>query len=152
MSTDVRVETLIALPRADVAAYMFDPANDAEWTTGVVASRPLQPGPLVAGSVVERDVRFAGRRFSYRYEVVAAEAAAFVEMQVERPFPMVVRYELFDRPEGTAAAIQARGEAGGFFRLTGPLLNRMVRRNITKDLAQLRDRLESGRGPAADRL
>ena len=73
MPTDVQVEVLISRSPADVAAVMFDPRRDAEWTTGVVASHPVTELPLREGSCVERDVKFAGRRFSYRYEVVAAD-------------------------------------------------------------------------------
>src|SRR5258708_302202 len=50
MATDVRVELPIARTRADVAAYMFDPTNDAAWTSGVIAVNPLTPGRLHVGS------------------------------------------------------------------------------------------------------
>src|SRR5262249_49916675 len=94
MATDVRVELPIARARADVAAYMFDPSNDAAWTTGVVAVNPLTPGRLHVGSRVERTVKFLGKRFSYTYEVVDARDDTLVEMTVTQPFPMHVRYEL----------------------------------------------------------
>jgi hypothetical protein len=139
---DVHVEIVIARPRAVVAAYMFDPANDAAWTTGVVECRPLVPGRLRPGSAVERLVRFAGRRFWYRYDVIAAEGDRFVEMNVEKPFPMRVRYELEDEGAGTRATIRASGDPGGFFRFAGPLLAPMVRRNIGKDLELLKARVE----------
>ena len=37
------------------------------------------------------------------------------EMKVDRPFPMHVRYELQDAPEGTLVAIHAVGTPGRFF-------------------------------------
>jgi hypothetical protein len=61
----VEAEVVIRRPRSEVAAFMFHPDNDAAWTTGVVACRPLTPGRLGPGSRVERTVRFLGRRFSY---------------------------------------------------------------------------------------
>ncbi|UJR83316.1 Hypothetical protein I5071_53840 [Sandaracinus amylolyticus] len=142
MSTDVTTEIVIRRPRAEVAAFMFDPHNDVRWTTGVVESRPRDPGPLRRGSRVERISKFLGRRFGYEYEVVDTDERSFVEMKVERPFPMHIRYELEDVPEGTRTRIHARGDAGGFFRIAGPLLNGMVRRNITRDLELLRGCLE----------
>lgn len=141
MGTDVRVEVTIRRPPADVAAIMFDPRHDTAWTTGVIESRPLTGGPLRAGAVVERDVSFAGRRFTYRYEVVAADERS-AELRVERPFPLAVTYRLEEVPDGTRTSIHARGDAGGFFRLAGPLLDRMVRRNITKDLEALKRLVE----------
>jgi hypothetical protein len=121
---------------------MFDPRNDAAWTTGVVTSRPLTEGRLRAGSRVERRTRFLGREFSYVYYVVEADGDRFVEIRVDKPFPMQVRYELDDAANGTRARIHARGEAGGFFRLTAPLLALMVGRSIAVDLDNLRSELE----------
>jgi hypothetical protein len=89
---DVRPVVTIHRPRSEVAAFMFDPANDLRWTGGITSSRPSRPGPLVAGSTVERTARFLGRRFTYGYEVTAHEPDRLVEMRVDRPFPMTVRY------------------------------------------------------------
>lgn len=120
---------------------MFDPRNDAVWTRAVVEVRPLTDGPLRAGSRVERVVKFLGRKFGYLYEVTAADARS-VEIKVQQPFPMHVRYELRDAPEGTLASIHTHGDATGFFRVAAPLMTRMVRRNITRDLAMLKQHLE----------
>ena len=143
MSVDVAREVLIGRPRAEVAAYMFEPRNDAQWTTGVVSSRPLTEGRLAAGSRVERTTRFLGREFTYVFTVVDADDDRSVDIRVERPFPMQVRYELQDAGAGTIARIHARGDAGGFFSLAAPLLSMMVGRNIAADLEQLRKRLET---------
>jgi hypothetical protein len=148
MSTDVRVEVTILRSRAQVAAFMFDPTNDAIWTTGVVDVRPLTGGRLRVGSKVERTSKFLGRQFAYQYEVVEADDDRLVAMRVEQPFPMVIRYELADDSGGasTRATIHARGDAGGFYRIAAPLLNRMVKRSITNDLETLKEYLEAGVG------
>ncbi len=149
MSIDVRPEVLIRRPRAQVAAFMFEPRNDKLWTRNVIDSRPLQEGPLRKGARVERTVKFLGRRFSYLYEVIDADDDRFVELRVEKPFPMLVRYELEDAPDGTRARIIARGEASGFFKLAGPLMAPRVRKTIQGDLEALRRCLEeSGSGEA----
>ena len=143
MAVDVTCEVTIDRPRAAVAAYMFDPQNDVAWTTGIVACKPLTPGRLRPGSRVERTSQFLGRRFDYVYEVVAADGDRSVELQVNEPFPMRISYILDDAGDGTRARINARGEAGGFFRLATPLLGLMVRRSIGKDLARLKACLEA---------
>jgi len=138
MATDVRVELPITRSRAEVAAYMFDPKNDAEWTSGVIAVKPLTPGRLHVGSRVERTVKFLGKQFAYTYEVVDARDDTFVEMTVTQPFPMHVRYELESiDASSTKVAIHARGDASGFYKLMSPIMNRMVRRNIRRDLEAL---------------
>jgi len=146
VTVDVRPVVTIARPRAAVAAFMFDPANDLRWTGGITASRPAQPGPLVEGATVERTARFLGRSFTYGYQVTAADPGRMVELRVERPFPMLVRYELADVAPGTTlAAIRATGSPGRFFGWATPLLGPMVRRNIAADLARLRACLEDDR-------
>ena len=142
MSIDVKPEVIIAKPRGEVAAFMFDPANDAIWTGGVVESKPLQPGRLKTGAQVERISKFMGRTFPYRYEVIDAAGDEHVVMKVEQPFPMQIRYQLDEVPGGTRASIRAQGDATGFFKMAGPLMAIMVRRNITNDLETMKAYLE----------
>src|SRR5690348_16302645 len=143
MAVDVRPEVLVHRPRAQVAAFMFDPANDLRWTGGITSSRPSRPGPLTTGSTVDRTARFLGRRFTYGYEVTAHQPDRLVEMRVDRPFPMTVRYELDDAPDGTLVAIHATGTPGAFFGWATPLMTRQVRKSITADLQRLRACIES---------
>lgn len=143
MSVDVRPQIHIRRPRSEVAAFMFDPANDLRWTGGITASRPARPGVLVEGATVERTARFLGRNFTYGYVVTAAEPDTFVELKVDKPFPMLVRYELDDDGDATLAAIRASGSPGRFFGWATPVLQRQVRRSIAADLDRLRACLES---------
>jgi hypothetical protein len=122
---------------------MFDPENDGRWTTGVISCRPLVPGRLRPGSRVERTVRFGGRVFSYEYVVTAAEGDRFVEMQVEKPFPIWIRYELAEESSGTRVRIHTKGDPKGFFRLAAPWMKRSVRKSITSDLANLKSQVEA---------
>jgi hypothetical protein len=138
MTIAVREQVLIRRPRREVADFMFDPRNDAIWTSGVLEVRPLAEGHLTPGMRVERIARFLGRRFGYVYEVVSAENGRLVEMTVDNPFPMRIRYELDDAGEATVARILATGDGTGFFRVAGPLLEKMVGRTIRNDLRMLK--------------
>lgn len=142
MPVDVRPTVLIRRPRREVAAFMFDPANDVRWTGGITASRPAQPGPLVKGATVERTAKFLGRTFTYGYVVTAHEPDTLVELEVARPFPMTVRYELDDADDGTLVAIHATGTPGRFFWWATPFMTRQVHKNIAGDLDRLRTCLE----------
>ncbi len=143
MAVDVRPEVLVHRPRGEVAAFMFDPAHDLEWTGGITSSRPARPGQLAKGATVERTARFLGREFVYGYVVTEHEPDRLVEMKVDRPFPMIVRYELDDVPAGTRVAIRASGSPGRFFGWATPMMARQVRKSITADLARLKDCLEA---------
>lgn len=126
---------------------MFDPTNDLDWTGGIISSRPAQAGELAVGSTVERTARFLGRTFTYGYVVSAAEPERMVEMRVERPFPMLIRYELADAGAATTdVAIRATGTPGRFFRALTPFMAWQVHRSIRADLERLRARLEADPG------
>ena len=142
MTVDVRQQVLVHRPRADVAAFMFDPAHDLRWTGGITSSRPERPGPLAQGSTVVRTARFLGRTFDYGYVVTEHDPDRMVAMQVDRPFPMLVRYELEDATDGTNVAIHASGTPGRFFGWMMPVMQWQVRRSIGADLDRLRRCLE----------
>lgn len=142
MTVDVRPVVLVRRPRAEVAAFMFDPANDLRWTGGIRSSEPDRPGRLTTGMTVARTARFLGRTFTYGYVVTAHEPDTSVELKVDKPFPMVVRYELADADGGTEVVIHATGEPGRFFGFATPLMRRQVHRSISADLARLRTCLE----------
>jgi hypothetical protein len=142
MTVDVRPSVVIRRSPAEVAAFMFDPANDLRWTGGITASAPARPGPLVEGATVVRTARFLGRTFTYGYVVTRHEPDRLLELEVDRPFPMIVRYELAEHPDGAEVTIHATGRPGRFFGWATPLLARQVRRNIAADLRRLRDCLE----------
>lgn len=131
MGVDVNVEVIVRRPRSAVAAYMFDPANDTEWTTGIVDSRSRQEGPLHAGARVLRTAKFVGRKLDYEFEVVDTDGESFVHMKVDRPFSMQIRYELEDRAEGTLTRIHTWGNPAGFFKLAAPMMTPKVLKNIT---------------------
>jgi len=65
-----------------------------------------------------------------------------VELNVDRPFPMLVRYLLQDAEGGTMVAIHAAKPPGAFFGWATPLMSRQVRKSITADLERLRACLE----------
>jgi hypothetical protein len=144
MAVDVRPTVVVRRGRGDVAAFMFDPGNDLRWTGGITSSTPGQPGLLVAGASVERTARFMGRTFRYGYVVTQHEPDRLVQLRVDRPFPMLVRYELEDADGGTLVAIHAAGNPGRFFGWATPVLRRQVRRSISADLERLRACLETG--------
>jgi hypothetical protein len=144
MSVDVTVETQVARPRSEVAAFACDPANDTRWITALSSVRTLTDGPFATGTRVERVASFLGKRIEYVNEVVGYEPGARLDMRsVKAPFPMRVTYEFLDAQDGSVMRIHAEGDADGFYRLAGPLLAAAVRRGIAKDLATLRRELES---------
>jgi uncharacterized membrane protein len=146
---DVTAQVEVRRPRAEVAAYMTDPANDPAWIGGVREVRVETPPPLRAGSRVARVAAFLGRRVEYVNEVTELDPDRVLDMRsVKAPFPMRVTYSFEDAGaapgDGAATVVRNRvqGDPGGFFALFGPLLAPLVRRSVQRDLERLRDVLE----------
>lgn len=65
-----------------------------------------------------------------------------VKMTVQRPFPMLVRYELDDAPDGTLLDHPRAGHAQALLRILDAVLNAQVRKRTAADLERLRRCLE----------
>ena len=147
MSTDVVQEIVIAKQRAEVAAFVAAPDNDPIWIGGVVESNALSEGPISPGSKVKRVAKFLGKRMDYVTEVVEYDPLSLLAMRTESgPLPMTIRYQFEEVPGGTLIRVHVQGEPGGFYKLTGPLLNLAVKRSLGKDLARLKRLLEARAG------
>jgi hypothetical protein len=62
---------------------------------------------------------------------------------IEAPMPMDVTYEVEPSADGSVARVRVQGEAGGLYRLAGPLVGGQVKRSITADVERLKRILES---------
>jgi uncharacterized membrane protein len=150
MALDETAEVPISRPAAEVAAYMFDPANDPAWIGGIKEVEPLSATPAAVGSRVRRRATFLGRRIDYVMEVVAHDPGRRLALHaVEAPMPMDVTYEVEPAPDGAVARVRVQGDASGLYRLASPLMSAQVSRSIDGDVRRLKRILEST--PTADR-
>jgi uncharacterized protein YndB with AHSA1/START domain len=141
---DVLVETVIERPPAEVAAYAGDPTNAAEWYANIRSVEWLTEPPVRLGSRMSFVAQFLGRRIAYTYEVVELEPLTRLVMRTEQgPFPMETTYTWEPAGQGTRMTLRNRGEPSGFKSVTGPLMERAMRRATNKDLARLKTLLES---------
>jgi len=144
MALDEMAEARISRTADEVAAYMFDPANDPTWISGISHAEPLGPPPIDVGSRVRRRASFLGRRIDYVMEVVALDPGRRLAMHaVEAPMPMDVTYAVEPASDGAVARVRVQGDAGGLYRLAGPLISAQVGRSISGDVARLKDLLEA---------
>ena len=145
MPVDVEVETVIARPRGEVAAYAGDPTNAPEWYVNIQSVDWQTEPPVAVGSRMDFVARFLGRRLAYTYEVVELELPHRLVMRTaEGPFPMETSYEWTAAGDGrTRMTLRNRGEPSGFASVAGPMMAAAMRRANTKDLANLKRLLES---------
>jgi hypothetical protein len=143
---DPRQPRVIDRPVEEVAAYAGDPTNATEWYANITSIEWRTEPPLAVGSEMDFVARFLGRRISYTYRVTELVPTARLTMRTaDGPFPMETTYAWEPVQGGTRMTLRNTGEPSGFARLGRGAIERAIRRSTTKDLARLKDLLESGR-------
>jgi uncharacterized protein YndB with AHSA1/START domain len=129
---DVTVEREFGASPKEVAAVMFDPANDPRWIGG---ARSVDPAPpLNMGARVRRHGGFLGRKFSWVTEVEAYEPDRRLAMRfVEGPMRGGVEYEIRPGPRG--ARVSIRNHGGVNFAVPG--MAWFLKRSVGRDLERL---------------
>ncbi len=80
MAIDISAEITIGRPRAEVAAFVMDPANDTAWIGGITESRRVTEGRIGVGSKVARTAKFLGRALIFVNEVTGVEEYRLLAM------------------------------------------------------------------------
>jgi hypothetical protein len=142
MAVDVKAEILIKRPREVVASVMFNPKYDRIWILGISKSFPLDLGILRKGMRVEHVGEFMKRRFSTILTVTNDVPDKMVELNTDEPFPMRVRYELKDEPEGTLTSVRVQSVGEIPFKTTASILSKAVREKIESELRRLKRHCE----------
>jgi uncharacterized protein YndB with AHSA1/START domain len=143
VNVDVQVETTIARPPSEVAAYAGDPSNAPQWYVNIKSVQWQTPRPVAVGSRMDFVAQFLGRRIAYTYEVAELVPGERLVMRTsDGPFPMETTYTWAPVDGGTRMTLRNRGNPRGFAHLTAPLMERAMRRATTKDLARLKALLE----------
>jgi hypothetical protein len=143
-------EAVLHSPAERAWAVIADYARDPEWRTGVTSMVPTPSGPVQTGTTTVELLRLAGKTWRNEGVVTAVDpgrafrwrttggARANGSRSVE-PLDAGacrVRLELNVAPQGIE-------------RLAAPVLARMLRRNLRRDLAQLSELVAAAAGQRA---
>lgn len=137
---------VIACPAARVWAFISDPANSSKWYDGEAEVRQTSTGPLAVGMTHESVVRFRGRRIALG--VRCADLRPGEELVWEyitgptRGSRDRWRIEDLDgRSTRLTRSFELR--AGGALKIVQPLIARGARRTHPKEIATIKQILES---------
>ncbi|WP_432875938.1 SRPBCC family protein [Kribbella sp. CA-245084] len=145
MAVDVVTEIVIGRPVDVVATYVGDPSNAPEWYANIESVDWQTEPPVEVGSRMDFVAHFLGRRLAYTYEVAELVPGRRLVMRTAQgPFPMETSYEWSEAGDGaTRMTLRNRGEPKGFAGVAAPLMAASMRRANTKDLARLKQLLET---------
>ena len=146
MAVDVSTTILIDRPRELVARFAADPDNAPDWYANITSVDWETPRPLRVGSRIAFVAHFLGRRLAYTYEVIEWVPGERLVMRTSQgPFPMETTYAWRATSAGlTEMTLRNRGAPTGFSTWIAPFVARAMRRANEKDLALLKQQLESG--------
>ena len=145
MTVDVLTETVIARPKAEVAAFAANPDNAPAWYVNIKSVEWKSAPPLRLGSKVAFAAQFLGKRLAYTYVIVELIPGERMVMRTaEGPFPMETTYTWESTEQGgTRMTLRNRGTPVGFSRVVAPFMAMAMRQANRKDLACLKKLLEA---------
>src|SRR5215218_146662 len=137
---------VIERPQEEVFAYVSDLQNIPEWGALSGEMRKETEGPPEVGARYTADLTFLGRRLVIPYEVSAYEPPRlFAFGSLGGPLHDEYTYTFEEEPGGgTRFSMAIEMQPDGFFRVIGPLLEKMTQRYyFRKELKTLKGLLES---------
>ena len=125
-------------------AYIADMANNPGWQRGQQSCEWTSDPPLRLGSTYDQVASFLGKTIRSSFEVTEFEPGRRIRIvSTGGTMPIDVTREVESlESERCRVSARVRGQARGFMRLLGPLLDRMVQSSVRRDYARLRDILE----------
>jgi len=145
MKVDIETSVIIDKPRGKVANFAANPSNAPRWYANIESVKWKTSQRLALGSRIAFVASFLGKRIEYTYEIVELEPLERLVMRTaEGPFPMETTYTWKAlSPKSTRMTLRNRGAPSGFAKFAGPMLSRSIRKANEKDLASLKELLES---------
>ncbi|MBA4180151.1 MAG: hypothetical protein C0506_06130 [Anaerolinea sp.] len=145
-----QVSARIARPVGDVWTFVAHPANMQRWVSGVDEPPLVDGSEASVGTRFRMNYRYGGRTHDVLAEVVASDPPRKQTVRwIEGPFPFEGSVELGGDDGGTMVTRTVSAGADSrvtaiMFAVAGPLLRKLMGRQIRQDLDRLQAALESG--------
>jgi uncharacterized membrane protein len=141
----VTVQVEISRPPAVIWEYLANAEHNPEWLRNMSSCRWITDPPIRLGSRYEQVARFLGKDVRTTFEVTALRAERLITISSlpGSSFPLTITRQLEPVDERRCRVTEvAGGDPGGFYRLAGPPMRVLVRRNIARAYENLKRLLE----------
>lgn len=140
---EIEDSIVINRPLEEVFAYLTDVANWSRWNEAVGNVAQTPPGPMGLGTTLQGASEVMGRTMAWSGEILEYEPNKKV-IQKMRVGPAEIQASwIFEPVEGgTRLTMRSEAETGGPFTIAGPLIDRLVKKQMEENLARLKAVLE----------
>ena len=140
----IEVSTVINRPVEEVFAVLSNEEKRPKWSSTTIEVKKTSEGPIGVGTTWRAVDRIFGRRMERESVFTEYEPnRRIIQKSTSGPVPFEVQsiYEPVDG--GTRVIVIAEAQPSGLFKLAGPLLMRIRKRQFARDLANLKAMIEA---------
>jgi uncharacterized protein YndB with AHSA1/START domain len=143
----MRVEASVVVnrPIEEVFAFVSDLTNTPQWATEILEMKKTSEGPVGVGTTFTSAAKMLGQQLENAHEILEYEPSRKLVLNTTAG-PISVDAEVFTfEPEagGTRITHVIEGDPGGFFKLTGPIVARLMQRQWDTNFDVLKELLEA---------
>jgi uncharacterized protein YndB with AHSA1/START domain len=140
----IEVSTIINRPVEEVFAVLSNEENRPKWSTTTIEVKKTSVGPIGAGTTWRGVDRIFGRRMERESVFTEYEPPRKItQKSTSGPVPFEVQLMYEPVEAGTRVIVIAEAQPRGLFKLAGPLLMRLRKRQFANDLANVKAMIEA---------
>jgi uncharacterized protein YndB with AHSA1/START domain len=137
----ISLESEIFIKRVpeDVFAFVFEPANAAQWQDGVMLAEFTSEGPLGVGSTFRNVSKMMGREIDIEFEVTDYDPPhRLCYKSISGPVQTKTCVTFESQNGGTLMTFRGEGKPGGFFKMAEGIIRRRLESQFEKNLNRLK--------------
>lgn len=140
----IEVSTVISRPVEEVFAVLSNEENRPKWSATTIEVKKTSEGPIGAGTTWRGVDKIFGQRLQRESVFTEYEPKRKItQKSTSGPVPFEVQL-MFETVEGgTHVIVIAEAQPSGLFKLAGPLLMRLRKRQFATDLANVKAMIEA---------
>ena len=137
------ISVVINRPVEEVFAFANDLESDPQWMAAVSERKKTSEGPVGVGTTFRDTGQLLGRQIENNYEITEYEPnMKFGIKSVSGSIPVEATMTYEPVAGGTRVTQAGEAEVAGLFKLSEPIVARMMKRQFDADLANLKDLME----------